>query len=390
MDSGMYIERNAKKHLHQYLEAFPAVTLTGPRQSGKSTLVQHELPHFEYVNLDHTPHLLYLKEDPQGFIKRFNQNIIFDEVQKVPELFPLLKVAIDQERTHRGRFILTGSNQLNRNHHISESLAGRTGIMSLLPFGYSELPEAMRSQMEYRGGYPEVVVSQYQHADLWFQSYIETYLSKDVRTLVNIGDLSQFHRFLRLLASRTAQLLVYSDLAKAIGVSVPTIKRWLSLLEASYIVFTLPPYYKNFGKRIIKSPKVYFYDTGLVSHLTGIQTPDHYHYGPMAGAIFENFIISETRKHIHHTGMPASLYFLRTSNQVEVDLVIESGQRLIMAEIKKSATFSTRFLTHVQNLTQQEPTAEGLLIYQGEPMQTHEPNLRVIPASDYLTHFWQL
>lgn len=383
MDFVLYIERKAKKLLSRHLETFPAVTVTGPRQSGKSTFVRHQLPNFRYVNLDHTPHLLHLRDDPQGFIQTFHEHVIFDEVQKAPELFPLLKVAIDNDRHQRGRFVLLSPHRTSQNRAITESLAGRTGIMTLLPFSFEELPTPDPMS---QGGYPELVTCHECNADLWFEAYIQTYLNKDVRTLANIGDLGQFQRFVRLLASRTSQTLALSHLSQELGISQPTAKRWLSVLEASFIVFTLPPYFNNFGKRIIKSPKLYFHDVGLAAHLTGIREPDHYHHGPLAGALFENYVISETFKRICHHGLPTSLYYLRTSNQTEVDLVIDDGQRLIMAEIKKSATFSPRFLKPIRQLSQNGQLAEGILIYQGEAMDVHK--LRIMPVEDFLTKGW--
>jgi predicted AAA+ superfamily ATPase len=314
-------------------------------------------------------------------MQRYSNQVIFDEVQRVPELFGYVKRAVDKDRQNYGKFILTGSSQFNLLKQISESLAGRIGLISLLPFQYSEMPEELRQLSIFKGAYPELVMRAYQGLVPWYSSYLTTYLEKDVRLLNNIGNLLDFQRLLALLAANTSQVLNYSSYAKNLGVSVDTVKRWISVLEASYIIFLLPPYFNNLGKRIVKSPKLYFYDTGLVSYLTGIETESQYSKGPMAGAIFENYVIAEIKKRTLHTLTGEQLYFYRSSNGLEVDLIIEKHNQRTWIEIKKSATFIKKMITPIEKLKADEDKA--ILLYQGERMPPFN-NIEIMPVDDYL------
>ena len=375
-----YKNRAAEVSLKRYLKVFPVIGLTGPRQSGKSTLLRHTLPDYTYVTFDDAKNILSFADDPEGFLKKYSSHIIFDEVQHVPEIFNYIKILVDENRSNYGNIILTGSSQFKFLKQVTESLAGRIGLMSLLPFQYSEMPSNLLQESVYLGAYPELVERRYNEGNLWYASYIETYLTKDIRALTNIGDLRDFSRFLQLLAAQVAQTLDMSHYARDIGVSVSTIKRWLSVLEASYIIFLIPPYYKNYGKRIIKSPKIYFYDTGLVSYFTGINTFDQYDKGPLAGSLFENYIVSEIVKKELHAVTQAGIYYFRSQDGVEMDLIVDYKTSKHFIEIKKSATFRPAMVQVLTKYT--EPNCLAILLYQGEPY-THQ-GVQIMPYGDYL------
>jgi predicted AAA+ superfamily ATPase len=376
----LYKHRVAEVILKRYLKAFPVVGLTGPRQSGKSTLLRHMLPNYAYVTFDDPMHVASFTEDAVGFLKHYHKQVIFDEVQRVPEIFHHIKMLVDQDRDHYGNFVLTGSSQFQFLHKATESLAGRMGLMSLLPFQYKEMPADLTNESIYLGAYPELVNRNYEEASFWYASYIETYLNKDVRTLSNIGDIRDFSRFLQLLAAQVAQTLDMSHYARDIGVSVPTIKRWLSILEASYIIFFVSPYYENFGKRIVKSPKIYFYDTGIVSFLTGISTFQQYNNGPLAGSLFENYIVSEICKKELHTASLANLYFLKTQDGAEIDLIVDYKSSKEFIEIKKSATFRPSMIKTLKRFSDEK--IKSILLYQGE--SNFYDDVNVMPYQDYL------
>lgn len=363
----IYTPRMAEPTLHRYLTAFPVIGLTGPRQSGKSTLLTHILPDYHYITFDDPQNILSFTSDPKSFLQQYAQKTIFDEVQYVPEIFNYIKIHVDQHRTNYGNFVLTGSSQFKFLEHATESLAGRIGLMSLLPFQYAEMPKAWVLESIFRGSYPELVLRNYHEADAWYASYVDTYLNKDIRALSNIGDMRDFRRFLQLLSANATQLLDMTLYAKDIGVSVPTIKRWLSILEASYIIFMVSPFYENHGKRITKSPKVYFYDTGLISYFTGIKTYEQYNNGPMAGALFENYIVSEIMKKELHLSTKSDLYYFRTASKVEIDLIIDHKSSRDFIEIKKSATFHPGMVKSLKEYADKD--AKKILLYQGESYQ---------------------
>jgi len=361
-----YIKRHIESTIKRYLKLFPAVGITGPRQSGKTTLLQHMLKNYRYVSFDDLKMVEFASQDPEAFMETYNDKVIFDEVQKVPELFQYIKIAIDKDRDKYGKIILTGSSQFHMIKSITESLAGRIGLLSLLPLQYSELPKGLGEKQIFMGSYPEIVKRKYSGVKDWYASYISTYITRDVRDLANIGDLRDFQRFISLLAANTAQILNMSQYASDLGVSVPTIKRWISVLEASYIIFLLPPFYKNYGKRIIKSPKIYFYDTGLVSYLTGIEKEEHYKKGPMAGSIFENYIIAEIKKREAHNKTDSELFFFRTSGGKEIDLIIDRKSQKELIEIKHSSSFKRKMLETIEEFREEKGT--GTLVYNGKTM----------------------
>ena len=365
----------------RYLKAFPVVGITGPRQSGKSTLLLHLLrDNYTYVNFDDYQIVNFYNDDPVQFIKNYSNKVIFDEVQKVPDIFSQIKMAVDKDRSY-GRFVLTGSCQFTLLKSISESLAGRMGLLHLLPFQYSELPSYAKDEAIYKGSYPELVNRHYDYAREWFGAYLDTYLDKDIRLTFNIGDLRDFRRFVSLLAANVGSLLNLSRFANDLGVAVNTIKRWLSILEATYVVFLLPPYHGNSGKRLVKSPKVYFYDSGLVAYLTGVFSHEAYAQGPMSGRLFENYIVSEVMKCKHHFHKEVELYFYRTSHGVEVDLVMVHSKGKDWIEIKSGATFKPSMTRVLKDMLKEGD--QGFLVYNGEDLSHTEP-IRVLNYKSFL------
>lgn len=336
----MYRRRHIEAKILDYLGLFPVVGLTGPRQSGKSTTIRKLLSaRYRYVSFDDLNAVHRFHTDPERFMGVYDDRVIFDEIQRVPELLHYAKLLVDRDRKNAGKFVLTGSSQFAFMKGVSESLAGRIGLLTLLPFQYSEMPSRLREESVFRGGYPELVERGYRGAFEWYTSYLDTYLTRDVRTVGEIGDIRDFRRFLHLLAARVSQLLNMSEIARELGISVPTVKKWISILEASYVVFLLPPYHRNLGKRIIRSPKLYFHDTGLVAHLTGIRNRELFEHGPLEGALFENYIVSEVLRWEVHRGSDTALFFFRESNGNEIDLIIDRKVQQEYIEIKSGFTF---------------------------------------------------
>lgn len=381
MDS--YIHRLLSHNIHQYLLNFSVVGLTGPRQAGKSTLLNHEfLKDYEYISFDDREMLDFFLDDPKRFMAKYRHKIIFDEVQKAPAIFDAIKLIVDQNRLEYGQFLVTGSCQFSMLQSITESLAGRIGLLTLMPLQYSEIQKDELLPLSlYKGGYPELVRRSYHFSDEWYKSYLTTYLERDVRHILNIGDLRSFHNLIKLLASQVSQELHLNKLATDIGVSATTVKRWLHVLEASYIIFFLQPFYKNYGKRIVKSPKIYFCDPGLVAFLTKMTTEDFFHDGPFAGALFENFIVSETKKNIYHNNLNHDMYYLRTEHGVEIDLILDKGRTKDLIEIKHSSTFKSSMFKSIDIF--KEPTDHAKIIYTGKSF-SHSPNMEVLNYHDYL------
>lgn len=377
-----YLHRQLEPMLRQYCKRFSVVGLTGPRQSGKSTLLQHVLTDYEYVTFDNHKTLEHFNNDPEGFIQRYADRIIFDEAQKCPDLFDYIKLAVDNDRHNKGKFVITGSSQFTILNNITESLAGRIGHLQLLPFQYAEIPTQYRDISLLKGCYPELLDWHYEDSEQWYDSYLTTYLERDVRSISNIVNLADFQRLLRLLAANVSQQLNLQTYAKQLGVSASTIKHWLSVLEASYVIFLLPPFYENFGKRITKAPKLYFYDVGLVNYLVGIRDQQHLDNGPMAGAIFENYIVSDVLKQQLHHKTLHKLYYFRDSNQTEIDLIIDKSQSLDLIEIKHTSTFKTNYVKPMQRLLRAEDN--GYLIYRGETYQYND-DIKAVNYAAYLS-----
>ncbi len=377
-----YYPRVLENVVKKYLETFSVIGITGPRQSGKTTMLKEMFDtSYRYISFDDYRLIEFFYDDPEKFIKQFADKVIFDEVQKVPEIFNYIKIAVDADRDNKGKFVITGSSQFSFIQKITESLAGRIGLLTLLPFQYAEIPQNLRYDSIYKGCYPEIIKSKFKNYLNWYSSYLETFVLKDVKSLINIGDLRDFRQFIKLLASQTAQILNMSGLSRTLGISVSTVKRWISVLEAAYIIFLLPPYFSNLGKRIIKSPKVYFYDTGLVSLLTGILNKEVYEQGPMAGNIFENYVISEIKKKLFHNADFSQMFYSRTSNDVEVDLIIEKPNHKEFIEIKKSATFRTGMIKPIEKIMNKNDI--GYLLYEGGEFP-YKDNIRIIKYSQYI------
>lgn len=344
------IPRTLAAKLTNAAEKFPIVAVLGPRQSGKSTLVKTTFPEHKYISLEDLDTRQMAEKDPRGFLQQTGGKVILDEAQRVPSLFSYLQGIVD-ERQLNGEFILTGSQNFLLMEKITQTLAGRISLMTLLPFSIAELsavnllPEKPE-QFIYNGGYPRLY-AQSLTAEDWLPSYITTYLERDVYDLLKIRELSAFRTFLKLCAGRVGQLINLSSLGNDCGVSYNTIRSWISILEASYVVFQLPPHYQNFNKRLTKMSKLYFYDTGVVCSLLGIKSPEEVANSYLRGALFENMIIADLYKQLSHQQKQLSLYFWRDKTGHEVDVIYDKGERLIPFEIKSGATFQDDFLKNL-------------------------------------------
>ena len=359
--------REAEKYISKIQSKYRCITIMGPRQSGKTTLSKKLFPDFKYYNFESPDLRSQVLLDPRSFLNSL-QSAILDEVQKVPELLSYLQEILDDPSDSR-KLILTGSNNLLLHEKISQSLAGRTRIIELFPLQRRELPKKERINDIYEtifsGGYPRIFDKKLNPTE-WLEDYYRTYVERDVRQLLNIGDLNSFDRFVRLCAGRAGQLISYDSLASDAGISQPTAKSWLSLLQTSYICFLLLPHYRNFNKRIIKSSKLYFTDTGLLCYLLRIKSPDQIASYPLKGSIFENWVISEIKKSFHHNGMEAPIYFWRDQHGHEVDLVVDRGDSLFCMEIKSGQTFQKDFLSSIIWLNKLQNQRTGACIYGGD------------------------
>lgn len=363
-----YIGRALTEETFETAKEFKIVCVIGPRQSGKTTLCKQLFTEKTYVNLEDPDVLLVAKTNPKAFLSKYPKGAIFDEVQRIPELFNYLQGIVDSS-DEMGQFILSGSNNFLMQQNISQSLAGRVGYIELLPFSLAEL-EASNIQNEtlnkqiLEGFYPDIIRKK-SSASRWITNYIRTYLERDVRLIRNIGDILVFSKFLKICASRTSQLLNMSSIAKELGVEHKTLDAWLSVLESSYILYRLPPYFNNFNKRLIKSSKIYFYDTGIVCHLLGIRSVEGLQKSNYYGAIFENFIISEIIKNRKNKEQFGEVYFYRDSTGNEVDVLIENEGILIPIEIKSAVKIQKEHhknLKWFQKVFRQEG---GILLYAG-------------------------
>ena len=386
-----YVKRTIEPVVRQAAREFPAVVLTGPRQSGKTTLLKHIFGEkYRYVSLEPPDIRMAAIEDPRWFLEMYPPPVIFDEVQYAPELLPYIKEKIDAERERYGQYLITGSQNLLLIERVTESLAGRAAMLRLLPLTRRESEGLPKKQLPWelkkhppenrkipatklwneflRGGYPEIVANPKRDPFLWYSAYIQTYLERDVRTLRQVGDLTQFQNFLRALAARSAQLLHLSDLSRDLGIAVNTAKAWLSVLEATYQVIVLRPYFVNVGKRLVKTPKVYFTDTGMLCYLAGLRDQEHAASGPMGGAILETAAVTEIFKTLIHRGTDPHIYFWRTSAGTEVDIVVESGGKLFPIEVKLSSTPRPAMGTGIKTFREDfgERAAHGYVLHTGD------------------------
>jgi len=342
------ILRQAASFLQSLAKGYPILAVTGPRQSGKTTLAQSTFPDKPYVSLEDLDTRAFATEDPRGFLARYPTGAILDEAQRCPGLFSYLQTRVDADR-RMGEFVLTGSQQFGLLSNITQTLAGRVGLLQLLPFSWQELQQggvAVTSldELLWRGLYPPLY-----DRDLapqqWFANYVMSYVERDVRQLIEVQNLTLFQRFLKMCAARCGQLLNMTALANDCGVTHKTVAAWLSVLEAGYVVFLLQPHHRNFGKRLVKTPKLYFHDTGLAAYLMGMADAQHLSIHSARGALFENWVISELLKQRFNQGLPANLYFWRNNTGEEVDVVVEQGEQLMPVEVKSGQTFHADFLS---------------------------------------------
>ncbi|MDA8137811.1 MAG: ATP-binding protein [Desulfobacteraceae bacterium] len=368
------IERNIRPELLAAAGEYPVVTVLGPRQSGKTTLVRMVFPDKPYFSMEDPDVRLAAETDPRGFLAQNPEGAVLDEIQRLPLLLSYLQGIIDRAQKP-GMFILTGSHQPELQQGISQSLAGRTAILTLFPFALKELRSYRQVwdpfDLIVKGAYPRLHEGGLAPGR-FFNGYLQTYVERDVRALINLKDLRAFQQFLTLLAGRVGQIVNYASLSNDVGVSATTIKNWIGVLKASFVAWELPPFFENIGKRVIKSPKIYFCDTGLVAFLLGIETPEQAARDPLRGALFENLVLLEILKKRLNAGKRPELFFYRDSNGNEVDLIVKSQRELIPVEIKSAATFSPQFVKGIEHFQAAagDRCRPGHVLYNGQSALT--------------------
>ena len=378
------IEREITGRLTALFEQYPFVTVTGPRQSGKTTLCRAAFPDLKYVNLEAPDQRDFAESDPRGFLSQLGEGAIIDEVQHVPQLLSYLQVLAD-ELGRNGLFVLTGSEQFRLSEAISQSLAGRTALLRLLPFSLAERQRMGASDamgdVIYSGFYPRILDHGLEPRQA-LGDYFETYVERDVRRLGEIRNLSSFRLFVRLCAGRVGQLVNLSSLGSDAGVSHTTAREWLTILEASYIIFQLPPFFANIRKRLVKSPKIYFYDVGLASYLIGIENAEQVITHPLRGALFENMVVAETLKYRFNRGRQPNLSFFRDSRGLECDILYETGRGIHAIEVKSGATVSSDYFRSLNRVVELVPNITAKTVVYGGDTRQARSDCEVVPAAE--------
>lgn len=375
------IQRKIQDTVIKLAKSYPVITITGPRQAGKTTLAQMAFYDYSYCNLEYPEIRIMAQTDPESFFRQYPAPVIIDEIQHVPELMSYIQVKVDENKKN-GMYVLTGSQNVTVNASITQSLAGRTALISLLPFSIEELrqtlkPNFVRDDYLYYGFMPRIY-DQQQEPTQAYRNYLHTYVERDIRQLLNVKELTTFENFLRLLAGRTGQLINKASLANDTGVSATTISHWLSILEASFIIYRLYPYYQNIGKRVIKSPKLYFTETGLACYLLGIENARQVARDPLLGSLFENMVVMEAVKARANKGLDPNLFFYRDSHHNEVDLIYKKGSRLIPVEIKAAMTYNKDFIKAIQKFQSLDVDMPmGYVIYGGDKQFKATTNIHV-------------
>ncbi len=381
-----HIAREIRTVLLNYAQQFRAVMLVGPRQSGKTTLVKITFPEKPYVSLENPDERALANEDPRAFLARFAKGAILDEVQRVPSLLNYLQEILDHSKED-GLYILTGSNNILLQDNVSQTLAGRVGVLDLMPLSYREIVQQKSAltleEHIFNGSYPEIY-DRGRSPNIWYPSYIRTYVERDVRQVQNIENTALFTKFLRLCAGRVGQQVNAAALSNECGIDVRTVQSWLSVLESTYVIKRLSPFHRNFNKRITKSPKLYFIDSGLVCSLLGIRTTDELTVSHFKGALVENFIIMELVKNGLNKGLHQSLYYWRENNGVEVDVILDSGTTFVPIEIKSAQTFSKDFLANLKKFKSYSDALKGILLYDGEMEFKTEDDFEVLNWKTFL------
>ncbi len=374
------INRTAEKLLKQYSRQFRALAVVGPRQSGKTTLVRKVFPKKPYVSLENPDEQLLAINDPRAFLNRYKNGAIIDEAQRVPAIFSYLQQILDETKKE-GLFILTGSNNFLLQQSVTQSLAGRIGYVDLLPLCFNEISAFNQSKVSTNeliitGCYPEIFDKQ-RKPGIWYPAYIRTYVERDVKQLRNIDNTILFTRFIQLCAGRIGQQLSVSALSNECGIDVKTVNSWLSILQSSYIIYLIPPHHKNFNKRVVKTPKLYFIDTGLACSLLGIRQEKELANSHFRGALFENYAVSELLKLKFNSGSSTNLFFWRDNKGVEIDILLDNGSSLFPIEIKASQTFQESHLKPMQQWNSFSNNIGGLLLYDGEQEFTRKDKIRL-------------
>ena len=388
------IKRDISKELLASAGEYPVVTVFGPRQSGKTTLVQMTFPDRVYYSLEDPDIRMAAETDPRGFLQNLPEGGILDEIQRLPTLLSYIQGIVDKSK-QKGMFILTGSHQPDLHYSVSQTLAGRTAILSLLPFSLPELKSYHKNietfNLMIKGSFPRVHEEKLKPGR-FFNAYLQTYVERDVRALINLKNLSQFQRFIVLLAGRIGQIVNYTSLSNDIGVSATTIKNWISVLKASFVVFELPPFFTNIRKRVVKSPKIYFSDVGLAAFVLGIETPDQLRRDPLRGGLYENFVILEILKAHLNCGKRPELFFYRDTHGNEVDLLVRQARTFIPIEIKSAATFTSGFLKGIDRFKKAADydVAQGFVLYNGSEKYTLKGTRVMNPLKHKgLENIWQ-